>query len=235
MHRILIVLLITIVFASCGQNPNDKMIVGRWKSISWLADGRPKNIKIEGVFFAFDSLGQYTFWQPGNTEEGTYKIEKNMLFTKAKGQQEMMVKIELLTLDSLVLGMNNGGTAETLTMIRHTEQPAKISGENKSYLQLTDDGTYRLKPGQRAQIKVYENASTGAYWQISKPKDSAIIRMFSDDYISERNDHNIVGAGGTRIYTIEDMGIGKDSLVLFHGREWEPDSWSFSRYLIVVE
>ncbi len=235
MHRILIGLLITIVFASCGENPNDKMIVGRWKSVSWLADGRPKNIKIDGVFFAFDSLGQYTFWQPGNTEEGTYKIEKNMLFTKAKGQQEMMVKIELLTLDSLVLGMNNGGTPEKLTLIRHAEQPGKISGENNTYLQLADNGTYRLKPGQRAQIKVYENTSTGAYWQVLKPTDSAIIRMHSDDYIPESNDPGIVGAGGTRIYTIEAMRSGKDSLVLFHGREWEPDSWSFSRYLIVVE
>jgi predicted secreted protein len=230
-----LVLSIWIFFSACTENPNAILIQGRWQGASWIANGAPKAVSIDAVYFEFDTTGHYVFTYNDKPEKGTYKVEKELLFTKAEGQQEMMVKIELLTLDSLVLGMNNGGTAEKLTLIRQDEQPAKTSSENKSYLQLTDDGTYRLKPGQRAQIKVYENTSTGSYWQVLKPTDSTTIRIQNDDYIPESTDPYIVGAGGTRIFTIEGVKRGQDSLVLFHGREWEPESWSFNRYAIIVE
>jgi predicted secreted protein len=234
MNKFLSGLLMSLFFISCSYNPNNELIIGQWKAVSWLADETPKNINIDAVHFVFDSLGNYTFQYPGNMEKGTYKIEKNMLFTKAEGQLEIMTRLEKITKDSIILSMQNGNTPERLTLIR-AGLAENTTKKTEGYLQLTTNGTYRLKPGQRAQFKDYENASTGAYWQVLKPKDSAIIRIQNEEYISESNDPEIVGAGGTRIYTIEAMRSGKDSLVLFHGREWEPDSWSFSRYLIVVE
>lgn len=223
-----------ILFSACTDNPNAYLIQGRWKGSSWLNNGSTKQVQMEAVLFEFDSTGQYAFTYKNNTQKGTYKVENDLLFTKAEGQQEMMVKIERLTLDSMILGMNNGGTAETLILIRDDEKSVNKSSENKSYLQLGDDGTYRLRIGQRAQIRVYENATTGAYWDVKKPTDSAIIRI-NDEYIAENDDIDIVGAGGTRLYTIEGVKKGQDSLVLWHGREWESETWRFNRYAIIVE
>ena len=234
-HFLSISLLALIFFSSCTENPNATLIQGRWQGTSWLSNGSPKDVRIDEVTFEFDSTGQYDFTYSGKSEKGKYKVENDMLFTQAEGQQEMMVKIEYLTLDSMILQMNNGGTAEKLTLIRADNSAAGLSKESPSYPELTDDGTHRLKPGQRVQVKVYENGSTGSYWHVLKPTDSTIIKIQNDEYISESDDPNIVGAGGTRIFTIEAVKIGKDSLVLAHGREGEAESWSYNRYAIVVE
>jgi len=98
-----------IFFPSCANTENNKKIVGRWAGIEWLSKAS----------FNFDEKGNYSFEYAGNKEEGTYKVENDMLFTKPANQQEIMVKIFKLTTDSLVFDMNRGGQAERLTLRRN--------------------------------------------------------------------------------------------------------------------
>jgi uncharacterized lipoprotein NlpE involved in copper resistance len=107
-----------LLLASCADNKNNKIIIGRWHGVQWVADGKPLNRNIETTYFTFTDKGTYTFENNGTVEAGTYKVEIDNLFTTAKDKQEIMVKIVKLANDSLVFDMNNGGQAETLTLVK---------------------------------------------------------------------------------------------------------------------
>ena len=112
--------LVPLIFfvVSCNSSENNKLIVGKWSGSEWLIDGKASGRDVAGTQFVFDSTGKYTYEYSGSKEEGTYKVENNMLFTKPANQTEMMVKIVKLTRDSLVFDMNRSGVAETLTLLR---------------------------------------------------------------------------------------------------------------------
>lgn len=111
-------ILFIISITSCADTKNNKIIIGSWHGTQWVADGKPLNRNVETTYFTFTDKGTYTFENNGTTEAGTYKVEINNLFTTAKDKQEIMVKIVKLTNDSLVFDMNNGGQAETLTLVK---------------------------------------------------------------------------------------------------------------------
>lgn len=120
MRSIKLLAFISIAFlpGSCSESKNNKMINGHWAGAAWLINGQPSNRDIEHTAFKFDSTGHYSFVYADTKEEGTYKVENDMLFTTPAGQTEIMVKIKKLTNDSLVFDMNRGGQAEELTLIR---------------------------------------------------------------------------------------------------------------------
>jgi hypothetical protein len=119
MRKLTLLTTIAILFlTSCADTKNNKIIIGSWHAVKWEADGKPLNRNVETTFFTFTDKGAYTFENAGTVEEGTYKVEIDNLFTTAKGKQEIMVKIVKATTDSLVFDMNNGGQAETITLIK---------------------------------------------------------------------------------------------------------------------
>lgn len=105
-------------FLSCNTSKNGKLIVGNWTGTEWLVEGKPSGLNAQDTHFTFDDKGNYTFVYSGNKEAGTYKVENDMLFTKPSGENEIMVKINKLTKDSLVFDMNRGGQPELLTLLR---------------------------------------------------------------------------------------------------------------------
>ncbi len=109
---------VLLLFSSCGNNENNKLIVGQWKGAEWLINGNPSGRNAAETQFTFDANGDYTFTSPNVLEKGSYNVENEMLFTKPKGQQEIMVRITKLTKDSLIFDMNRGGQPETLLLLR---------------------------------------------------------------------------------------------------------------------
>ena len=107
-----------LLLLSCGNSENKKLIVGNWAGTEWLVGGKPSDLDAKNTYFTFNDKGEYTYEYSGNKEQGTYIIEKDMLFTTPKGEHEMMVKIVKLTKDSLIFDMNRGGQPESLTMLR---------------------------------------------------------------------------------------------------------------------
>ena len=108
-----------ILFTSCANTENNKKIVGKWAGTEWLVNNAPATMDATKAAFNFDDKGNYSFNYAGTKEEGTYKVENDMLFTKPANQQEIMVKIFKLTTDSLVFDMNRSGQAERLTLRRN--------------------------------------------------------------------------------------------------------------------
>ena len=107
------------MFTGCINTDNNKNIVGKWVGLEWLVNAAPSRRDADKTFFVFDEKGKYSFTYAGSVEEGTYKVENDMLFTKPINRQEIMVKIFKLTKDSLVFDMNRGGQPERLTLRRN--------------------------------------------------------------------------------------------------------------------
>ena len=108
----------SLIFFSCTNSENAKLVVGEWHASEWLIGGQPSNLQTESTGFKFTDKGEYTFVYGAKTETGTYKVENDMLFTTPKGEQEIMVKIYNVTQDSLVFDMNRGGQQERLTLLK---------------------------------------------------------------------------------------------------------------------
>ncbi len=106
------------LFSCGGPNENAKLIVGNWTGVEWLENGSPSGHNASAAHFNFDDKGNYSFEYGDNKENGSYKVERDMLFTTPKGEAEIMVKITKLNKDSLVFDMNRGGTPEILTLVR---------------------------------------------------------------------------------------------------------------------
>ena len=108
-----------ILLAGCTNIENNKKIVGKWAGTEWLVNAAPSSLEADKAFFVFDGKGTYSFEYAGTKEEGTYKVENDMLFTKPANQQEIIVKIFKLIKDSLIFDMNRSGQSKRLTLRRN--------------------------------------------------------------------------------------------------------------------
>jgi hypothetical protein len=109
---------LVLVFSSCIDSVNNKLIIGKWKATEWLENDTPNIANATNTAFNFDDKGNYTFSHNETVNKGTYKVENDMLFTTEEGMQEIMVNISKINNDSLVLIMNNSGVKEKLILIK---------------------------------------------------------------------------------------------------------------------
>ncbi|MBK8564924.1 MAG: lipocalin family protein [Saprospiraceae bacterium] len=102
-------------FANCTADLGyQQAIQGKWQAVNWTTDnGEPRSV--ENVSFDFNGEA-YAAKLGARDEAGSFRLQGDKLYTKAEGQQEIMVKISQLTTDSLVFEMNRGGVQEVLTL-----------------------------------------------------------------------------------------------------------------------
>ena len=118
-HRSTFIVLAFCIFSySCKESENKNLIIGHWTGTEWLVEGHPSTHTPEEAIFTFDTTGNYSFEYAGNIEKGAYYVNNNQLFTTPEGGIKMMVKIPMLTQDTLIFDMNRGGQAERLTLVR---------------------------------------------------------------------------------------------------------------------
>lgn len=102
---------------SC-QKTNDKnpALIGKWQGKEWLISDKPSDIDATQVHFEFKEDGNYSAQFGNQNQSGSWRTEKDKLYTTETGKQEIMVKI--LKLDPAVLSfeMNRGGQKEVLTL-----------------------------------------------------------------------------------------------------------------------
>ena len=119
MKKIIFSLLIaTFFFSSCVENKNAQLIIGNWRGADWVRSGEPAGYDADAVSFQFIDNGTYTYNYGAVKEQGTYKVENDMLFTTPEGGLEIMVKIAKLNADTLVFDMSRGGISESLVLIK---------------------------------------------------------------------------------------------------------------------
>lgn len=117
-RQITSILFFSFLITACNkENINDTLIIGKWQGVHWQSNGTEIN-DAKATTFSFDANKSYTYTYAGTEEKGTYRIEKNKLYTTPEGKVEIMVSIAKLTADTLIFDMNRGGQAETLTLVK---------------------------------------------------------------------------------------------------------------------
>lgn len=117
MKNLLLFAVLAFCFATCGPDLKyQTAIQGKWQAAHWVTESgetRP----VESVNFDFHG-DTYNAKLGLKDESGSFRLEGDKLYTKAEGQQEIMVKIASVTPDSLVFEMNRGGVKEVMTLTR---------------------------------------------------------------------------------------------------------------------
>lgn len=114
--RLFIVLLATIVIASCGYSTyNQRQIEGQWFSDSWTSDGTESGMR---AWIAFDTDSTYRAIFNERKEQGKYWIDGYKLYTDSYEAEAIVVKIESLEENNMVLQMNRSGAKEVLMFSR---------------------------------------------------------------------------------------------------------------------
>lgn len=115
----LMILLSVVFLGSCQSEPlfNESQLLGKWKLSEWLDETNDKKIAID-VDFTFEENSRYIANYGRATEKGKYWITRDNLHTVEDGKAEKKVKIEKLTNDSLIFGMNRMGNIEKLILIK---------------------------------------------------------------------------------------------------------------------
>ena len=88
-----------------------------------------------------------------------------------------------------------------------------------------------LKKGDRIQIKLAENPTTGFQWAINTPKN--FLSLEKSDYVAASP--QLMGSGGERILTFLAQKTGKTSLKLKLWRSWEGEKSVVNRYQINIK
>ncbi len=117
MEKFLVFLLLFIL--GCESEPKylDSDLVGIWKSIEWRDITNDKEINIK-VKFEFEPENRYLGAYNKSFEKGEYWVSGVYLYTIEDGKAEKKVKIEKLSKDTLILGMNRAGVLEQIKLIR---------------------------------------------------------------------------------------------------------------------
>ena len=108
-----------IALAAC-QKTNDKnpALLGKWQGTEWLIFDKPSGMDAAQVNFEFKEDGTYTAQFAAQNQSGTWRTEKDKLYTQETGKQEIMVKLLKIDASSLDFEMNRGGQKETLKLAK---------------------------------------------------------------------------------------------------------------------
>lgn len=112
-----IIIIAIAALVSC-QKTNDKnpALLGQWQGTEWLIFDKPSDIDASQVQFEFKIDGSYTAQFGNQNQSGTWRTEKDKLYTTETGKKEIMVKLLQADGYNLDFEMNRGGQQETLKM-----------------------------------------------------------------------------------------------------------------------
>lgn len=93
--------------------------------------------------------------------------------------------------------------------------------------EINNNSTVTLKIGQKLNLTLKSNPTTGYSWEYSKKPDKTVLKEISHTYkqdqVKSGKGATIVGAGGKDTWYYEVTGTGKTTMELKYIRSWEPD------------
>ena len=85
-----------------------------------------------------------------------------------------------------------------------------------------EPGNITIKSGDTFEIKLESNPTTGYSWRLAE-SPSGTIQNISNVYEPRKTSGNIVGSGGTEIWTFKAVSKGNIILNFEYARPWEKD------------
>ena len=116
----LLTLALTLISMLACQKANDKnpALLGKWQGVEWLIMDKPSGIDASQVSFEFKEDGSYSAQFGNQNQSGTWRTEKDKLYTQETGKQEILVKLLKYDGTNLDFEMNRGGQKEILKLLK---------------------------------------------------------------------------------------------------------------------
>ena len=94
---------------------------------------------------------------------------------------------------------------------------------SKTVVSYKDNGkTIVVDKGQRLEIKLPENPSTGYSWKLeAKPIATMNFELKEGKYIPDNKKQNLVGSGGMKVFEISLLSLGRLEIEGCYFRPWE--------------
>ena len=85
------------------------------------------------------------------------------------------------------------------------------------------ESSIELKKGDKIEIKLESNPSTGYAWILSEETDETIVSLTSSEFIQTEKEEELVGAGGYEILIFQAVKGGQTEIILLYQRSWEEE------------
>ncbi|GAG73070.1 unnamed protein product [marine sediment metagenome] len=96
----------------------------------------------------------------------------------------------------------------------------------KSIAELTFDDkgkSFELEKGDRINIKLESNPTTGYEWILGGETDTSVVSLFDSKFVQTEKEEELVGAGGYEIFTFKAENSGQTEIILTYKRSWEEE------------
>jgi hypothetical protein len=105
------------------QKTNDKnpALFGQWQGTEWLIMDKPGGMDAAQVSFEFKEDGNYTAAFGNQIQSGTWRTDKDKLYTTETGKKEIMVKLLKYDGQALEFEMNRGGQKEIMKLAKKAQ------------------------------------------------------------------------------------------------------------------
>jgi len=113
-----IALTLTTLIACQKVNDKNPALLGNWQGTEWLIMDKPSGIDAAQVSFKFNEEGTYTAKFGDQIQSGTWRTEKDKLYTQETGKKEILVKLLKYDGATLDFEMNRGGQKEILKLVK---------------------------------------------------------------------------------------------------------------------
>ncbi len=96
----------------------------------------------------------------------------------------------------------------------------------KSIAELTFDDkgkSFELEKGDRINIKLESNPTTGYEWILGEETDTSVVSLFDSKFVQTEKEEELVGVGGYEIFTFKAENSGQTEIILTYKRSWEEE------------
>ena len=80
-----------------------------------------------------------------------------------------------------------------------------------------------LEKGDKINIKLESNPTTGYSWILSKETDTTIVSLIDSKFVQTEKEEELVGAGGYEVFTFQAKKSGQTEIILAYQRSWEEE------------
>jgi len=90
-----------------------------------------------------------------------------------------------------------------------------------SFTEKDNGSSVSLGKGEKLEIKLESNMTTGYSWKLSKNTGTSVAAFVSSEYKESAKNKEIAGAGGIETFIFEAKEVGQAEIILEYVRPWE--------------
>ena len=143
-------------------------------------------------------------------------------FVPPQSEMEGAGGTEIFTFQALEVGETE------LTMVYKRNWESEPAKTRVFIIQIRD--TFHVAPGDTFELSLDSNPTTGYSWQAEF--DQEYLEQVSKEFVPSQSD--MVGAGGTEIFTFQALEVGETELTMVYKRSWESESAETRVFIIQI-